>query len=504
MNKIQKMGLLIGIISFILVLIFFNPVPTKPQIGQTAAITILMVFLWLTEAIPLAATSLLPIIFFPLMGILSGSEISKAYINSTIFLFLGGFLIALAMEKWDLHKRIALKVISLFGGTPNAILFGFMVSAAILSMWISNTSTALMMLPIAISVTEKMELEFGREKTSKFSKSILLGIAYSCSIGGIGTPVGTPPNLVFMRIYSIMFPSAPEISFSSWMILAVPIAMILLFLAMLLLSKILFKTGEEIKLERNFIDEEIRKLGKISFPERIVLIVFGITSLLWIFRTDFDFGIFNFRGWGSFFPWGKFIDDGTVAITMATILFFIPSKDKSKDKQNKTILNGEVFEKIPWGVILLFGGGFALAESFSSTGLSEYLGQIFANLDNLHPFILLLVLNFAVIFLTEITSNTALTQMLLPVLAVISVQIGVNPLMLMISATISASMAFMMPVGTPPNTIVFAAKKLKISDMAKAGFWLNIVSTIIITLLMFYIGNILFDFGTFPEWAKVK
>ena len=498
MEKIQKIGFILGLISFLLLLFFFNPEPTKPEVGKVAAVAVLMAIWWITEALPMAATSLVPLVFFPLLGVLSGADISDSYINSVIFLFVGGFMLAIAMENWGLHRRIALKIISIFGGTANSVLYGFMLSSAFLSMWISNTATAVMMLPIALAVISKIENEFGREETKNFSKSILLGIAYSCSIGGIATLIGTPPNLALVRIHKIAFPNAPQISFGDWMMLAFPITVILLFLTAILLSKIIFRSNKKIKLNKDFIKNEYASLGKASFPERIIAIVFGLTSFLWIFRTDINLGFIKIPGWSTFFHTPEFIDDGTVAVTMAFLLFLFPSKDQKQ----KTILAANVFEQIPWGIILLFGGGFALATAFSSSGLSEYIGNNLRGLSAIPTFILVLIICAIINFLTELTSNTATTQMILPILASVSVAIGVNPLMLMIAATLSASMAFMMPVGTPPNTIVFASKRLRIIDMAKTGFVLNIISIVIISLFVYFIGSIIFNLNTFPFWAK--
>jgi solute carrier family 13 (sodium-dependent dicarboxylate transporter), member 2/3/5 len=498
MQRVQKIGFVIGLISFLLILIFFNPVAGNPNVGKVAAVAVLMAIWWITEAVPLAATSLVPLVLFPIFGVLSGSQISGSYINSVIFLFLGGFMLAIAMENWNLHKRIALKIISIFGGTANSILYGFMLSTAFLSMWISNTATAVMMLPIALAVITKIENQFGKEETKKFSKSILLGIAYSCSIGGIATLIGTPPNLALLRIHKIAFPNAPEISFGYWMLLAMPITIILLIITAIILSKFFFQSNKDIKISKDFIKNEYKSLGKFSYSEKVIAVVFGMTSLLWIFRTDLNLGFIKITGWSSIFSAPEFIDDGTIAVTMALLLFLIPSKD---EKQN-TILAASVFEQIPWGIILLFGGGFALATAFSSSGLSEYIGNNLRGLSNIPTFILLLIICAIINFLTELTSNTATTQMILPILASVSIAIGLNPLLLMIAATLSASMAFMMPVGTPPNTIVFASKRLRISDMVKTGFVLNIVSIIIISIAVYFIGSILFDLQTFPVWAK--
>lgn len=498
MQRIQKLGLTLGLISCIVLLMFFNPVPSSPNIGRVAAIAVLMAIFWITEAVPMAATSLIPLILFPLLGVLSGAEVASAYINSVIFLFVGGFMLAIAMENWGLHKRIALKIISLFGGTANSILFGFMISAAFLSMWISNTATAVMMLPIALAVIDKIEKEYGREETKNFSKSVLLGIAYACSIGGIATLIGTPPNLALVRIHKIAFPDAPQISFGDWILLALPISVFLLSLTTIFLSKIVFKSQTKIKIGKDFINNEYRSLGRFSFQEKVIAIVFTATSFLWIFRTDLNMGFLIIPGWSNIFLVPNFVDDGTIAITMASILFFIPSKN---DHQ-KTILAANVFEQIPWAIILLFGGGFALAEAFSSSGLSGFIGSNLSNLAEVPVFVLLTIVCLIINFLTELTSNTATTQMILPILASVSVAIGLNPLLLMIAATLSASMAFMMPVGTPPNTIVFASKRLRISDMAKTGFFLNIISVMLISIMVYFVGSFIFNLMEFPAWAK--
>lgn len=499
MNKKQVTGLLIGLIAFTFIIAFADFDPSKPDITNMAAVAVLMAILWITEAIPLAATSLIPLVLFPLLAILPGEEIAGAYINSVIFLFLGGFLIAIAMEKWGLHKRIALKIISVFGGTPNSIIIGFMLAAAFLSMWISNTATAVMMLPIALSIIKKMEEEFGEVKTLNFSRSLLLSIAYACSIGGLSTLIGTPPNLALVRIYKIIYPEAPEISFGSWMMLGLPTAILMMIFASFLITKVFYKVDKTVKIEKKFIAEEYKKLGDVSFEEKAVGLVFILTALLWIFRTDLNFGFTIIKGWSSLFTAPSFIDDGTVAITMAFILFLIPSKNKL-DKSS--ILDFEAFEKVPWSIILLFGGGFALASGFSHSGLSDFIGNQLSLFSNYNKIIMIIAVAFTMNFLTELTSNTATTQMILPILAAVSAAIGVHPLLLMITATLSASMAFMLPVATPPNTIIFASRRIKVIDMVKAGFTLNIAGVIVVTLLVYFLGSYLFELNTFPAWVK--
>ncbi len=499
MLKSKKLGIVIGVLLFAAVLLMGDIEPSKPHLNIMAAIAVLMAVLWITEAIPLSVTSLIPLILYPLTGILTADEIAASYINSIIFLFLGGFLIAISMEEWGLHKRIALKLITVFGGSPSSIVIGFMISGAFLSMWISNTATALMLLPIALAIISKLEDQFGEKQTHNFSLILLLSIAYSCTLGGVATLVGTPPNLVFVKTLNILFPEAPEISFSSWMLLAVPVSLLMLFSAGLLLTRVLFKLDKNVKLNKNFIKEEYGKLGNVSFEEKAVSIVFAITAFLWIFRSTINFGIFEIPGWANLLPTSNFINDGTVAISMAFILFLIPAKSK-----RRTILDSKAFAKVPWGIILLFGGGFALAKGFSSTGLSHYIGEQLSGLSFFSPIFVIIITAALISFLTELTSNTATTQMILPILASVSIAMELNPLLLMLTATLSASMAFMLPVATPPNTIIFASSRLKISEMAKTGFALNILGIIIVSLFVYFLGSYIFDLNSFPGWAKIN
>lgn len=497
MQTSKKFGLILGAFAFILLIFIGDFNPAKPQINTMTAITVLMAILWITEAIPLAATSLIPLIFFPVTGILHAEEIASSYINSIIFLFLGGFLIAIAMEEWALHKRIALKIITVLGGSPTSIIIGFIIAGALLSMWISNTATALMLLPIGLAVVQKLENEFGEKKTHNLSVILLLSIAYSSTLGGIATLVGTPPNLVMVKMLTILFPDAPEISFGNWMLLSLPISIIMLCAVGILLTKILFKVDKEVKLDRNFIKNEYQQLGKFSFEEKAVSIVFLLTAFLWVFRRNIDLGFMVIPGWSNLLPTSDFINDGTVAVTMAFILFLIPAKS-----EKRSLLGHNSFNKVPWGIILLFGGGFALAKGFSSTGLSDFIGEQLTGLSSVSPIWVIIITATLVTFLTELTSNTALTQMILPIVASVSVAIGLNPLLLMLTATLSASMAFMLPVATPPNTIIFAGGRIRISEMAKTGFVLNIVGVIIISLLVYFLGSLIFGLDSFPAWAN--
>ncbi len=478
----QLTGIFIGIAGFIFISIFAE-IGENGSATFTAAVAFLMSVWWITEAVPLAVTSLIPLILFPATGILSGRETAEAYANSTIFLFLGGFIIALAMEKWNLHKRIALFMISLFGRSPSSIILGFMAASAIISMWISNTATAVMLLPIGLAVLFKLEEQFGRNQTKTFGIALMLGIAYSCSVGGVGTIIGTPPNLVFQRIYAITFPDEPQIHFSQWMKFAVPLSAVMLFVIWLVMTKVIFKIDKNLIIERQIFKDEKRKLGEMSFEEKSVLAVFISAAMLWITRHEIDTGVLTIPGWSELFSNPALIDDGTVAIAMAILLFLIPAKSKPEEV---TLLDLKIFRKIPWEIILLFGGGFALAEGFVSSGLSKVIGEHFAYLEDVPVYLLILLICLSITFLTELTSNTATAQIILPILAALSIQIKIDPMLLMIPATISASMAFMMPVATPPNAIVFGSSRLRVLDMAKAGIIFNLIGAVIISTAVYF------------------
>jgi sodium-dependent dicarboxylate transporter 2/3/5 len=500
-SMIQKIGLLLGPILF-LIMLMIELDPGKPFVSQMAAVALLMATWWITDAIPLSATALLPLILYPLLGIMSSKDTAPIYINSTIFLFVGGFMIALAMEKWMLHKRIALLIIGIIGGTPSTIVLGFMAASAFLSMWISNTATAIMMVPISLAIIIQMEERFGIEDSHKFTVALMLGIAYACSIGGIATLVGTPPNLSFARIFEITFPKAEPIAFGQWLIMALPITFIMLFIIWILITKLFYPVPAHLKADRSMVKKEYKTLGPMNFEEKCILIVFSLAALLWVFRKDLDIGILTVPGWSNLLPYPDLIDDGTVAICMAMILFLIPTR--SGDAKASTILNVEVFRKIPWHIVILFGGGFALAKGFQETGLSALIGNKFAGLANVSPYLMINITCGILTFLTELTSNTATTEMILPILASVAVALKANPLLLMIPATISASCAFMMPVATPPNVIIFGSGRIKIIEMVRVGFFINIIGVLVIGLLFYTLGTEIFNIDTnvSPSWAE--
>jgi sodium-dependent dicarboxylate transporter 2/3/5 len=490
-----------GPILFLAVIALLELDPQQPAATRMAAVAILMSVWWITDAIPLYATALLPMVLFPALGIMTGKATAPVYVNSTIFLFIGGFLIALTMESWGLHKRIALSIIRVIGGGPARIILGFMVAAAFLSMWISNTATAIMMVPIGLAIVSQMESRFELRDTRQFTLGLMLGIAYGCSIGGMATLVGTPPNLAFARIFEISFPSAPPVSFGTWFAMGLPLAVLMLTIVWFLLTKVFCRAPAHLVVDRSIVEREHASLGPMSFEERVVMIVFATTALLWVFRADLVVGDVTIPGWSRLIPFPDMVDDGTVALGMALLLFLIPSK--SPDAVAATIAPPGIIARLPWGIVLLFGGGFALAKGFQASGLSELMGERFRGLGGLPPWIMVALVCTGLTFLTEVTSNTATTQMILPVLAAVAVELRVNPLLLMIPATLSASCAFMMPVATPPNAIVFGSGRISIAEMAKVGLAINLIGVVVITIVFLTVGAAVFgiDPGAIPVWA---
>ncbi|RLA21263.1 MAG: SLC13/DASS family transporter [Gammaproteobacteria bacterium] len=484
----KKTGLIFAFTLAGLVLLFAD-FGGNPAITHMAAIAIFMSALWISEAIPLAATALIPLVAFPLLGISSGKTVAATYINSTIFLFIGGFLIALAMEQWNLHKRIALNLLTLFGGHPTRVVMGFIVATAFLSMWVSNTATTIAMLPVALAIISRFEKLMPAEQTERFSTGLLLSVAYSASIGGMMTLVGTPPNLVFSRIYEISTGGEKAISFVQWMGLGVPVGLTMLLILILYMTFFYFRKMKfEVSLDA-VIEKERRDLGRMSQEEKVVAFIFATTALLWITRKGL--AVIGLPGWSALLPNGDFIDDGTVAITMALTLFFIPAR--SQKKAGSRLLDATVFTRIPWSVIILFGGGFALASGFVDTGLSKWLASNLQGLAEAGMVTIVLSIATMMTFLTELTSNTATTQLILPLLYSTAEAMSLSPLLLMLPATLSASFAFMLPVATPPNAIIFGSGRLRVIDMVKTGFLLNLFGIVVVLLMTLLLAPIVFD-----------
>lgn len=458
---------------------------------RMAAIAVMMAILWITEAIPLAATALIPLVIFPILGISSTKSVASQYMNSTVFLLIGGFMIALSMQRWNLHKRIALNILSKLGGKPDRLMVGFVIATAGLSMWISNTATTLVMLPIALAILARYEPALSNQQMQRLSLGLLLAIAYSASIGGMMTPIGTAPNLVFMRLVEMGGLSKNGIGFAEWIIMVLPVGISMLIGTVVFLG-IRFFRGLPVSMDdKSILLDEKKKLGPISFEETIVLLVFLLTACLWITRKDLTIGAFSIAGWQNLVADAKKFDDGTVAIAMSLLLFLIPAR--SSENKNDTILNEQVFKQLPWSVVILFGGGFALASGFVDSGLSAYLASQLGDLEQIGKYQMITLVATGMTFLTELTSNTATTQLVLPILQSVAGAMDIAPIWLMLPATLSASCAFMLPVATPPNAIIFGSGRIHVFDMVKAGFVLNMFGILIIVVVLRNIVPTLFE-----------
>ncbi|MDH5748256.1 MAG: DASS family sodium-coupled anion symporter [Rhodospirillales bacterium] len=469
-------ALIAGPALAVLLLLLPAPDDMKPEAWRLVALAAWMVVWWLGEAVPIPATALLPIPMMPLLGVSNMKPVAANYGHTLIFLFLGGFLLAAAMQRWGLHKRIALKIVSVVGTGPGGIIIGFMLATAFLSMWISNTATTIMMFTVGLSVVEFISQKTpDRTIVRNFGVALMLGIAYSASIGGVGTLIGTPPNALLASFLQSTY--GINIDFFTWMKLGVPVVLVMLPIAWLVLTRLIFPVRElNIGDASGVIKDELAALGSMSKGEKAVAIVFCCAALGWILRKQV-------ASWT-----GLPINDTAIAIIAATVLFAWPISLK----KGHFVLDWKSAQNIPWGILLLFGGGLALAGGFKSTGLAEWIGGQVSGFD-VSTWALVLIVTMSIVYLTEITSNTASTATFLPILGAVAVGLGLDPRMLAIPVAIGASMAFMMPVATPPNAIVFSYEEMKLGDMVKAGFWLNIVAIVVSFGAMYFLAPLVFD-----------
>ncbi|NNF34262.1 MAG: DASS family sodium-coupled anion symporter [Saprospiraceae bacterium] len=482
---IRRLGLVLGPLLFIITKLFFQPEALSPEGVSILAATLWIAVWWITEAIPIEMTALLPIVLFPLSGGLSLSETSASYGHKYVFLYVGGFILAIAIERWNLHKRIALTVINMLGTSVKMIILGFMLATAFLSMWISNTATSVMMLPIGMAIVLQLKDDPRTVENENiiFGKALMLAIAYSASIGGMATLIGTPPNLILAGVVEELY--GVEISFAKWFVFGLPIAVVLLFICWKYLTNYAFKFKQDaFPGGREEIRKRLKELGRISYEEKCVLGVFIFTAIAWISRS---------------FLLSKFIpgiDDTIIAIVAAFAIFLIPARQD----QPRALLTWKEAVKLPWGILLLFGGGLALAEGFKTSGLAVWIGSQMTLLEGATLIVILLIIVASVNFLTEITSNLATTAMILPILAPLALTIDVHPYLLMVGATVAASCAFMLPVATPPNAVVFGSGYLRIPDMVKAGIWMNLISIILLTIAVYFLMPLIWgiDAGSFP------
>jgi len=465
----QKVGLILGPALCALMLLFDAPADLPVAGWRVAAMGVLMAIWWATEAAPIAVTALLPLVTFPLLGIAGIQDTASPYANKVIYLFLGGFIVAYAMQRWNLHRRIALNILQVAGGNGRSLIGGFMLASALLSMWVMNTSTTMMLLPIAVSVISVIHKSVdGLDDKSRrhFQYALLLGIAYASSIGGMATLVGTAPNALFAAF--MLSEYGVEIDFARWMLVGVPLAAVMLPVAWVVLTRLVFNVDFKTAGEgRAAIRRMKTDMGRISVPEIRVAIIFASMAATWIFRPL----LAKINGLAA-------LDDSSIAIAGAVLLFLVPSGDK----QDPVLLRWKYAEGLPWGVLILLGGGLALASAVTRTGLAEWLGNSLQTVSMLPVPILVLIIAAMIIFLTELTSNAATTATFLPVAGAIAIEAGMDPIVVAVPVTLAASFAFMLPVATPPNAIVFGSGLLTIPKMARAGLALNIIGIFLVTL----------------------
>jgi sodium-dependent dicarboxylate transporter 2/3/5 len=469
----------------LIVYMSFGEAVAEPA-SRVAGIAIWMATWWILETVHLAVTALLPLVLFPALGVIPMEKVAPTYMNQVIFLFVGGFMLAIAMERWELHRRFALRILTTLGSSPNRLLLGFMGVCYFLSMWISNTATVMMLLPAVLAVIHQVEEQHGKPVTT-LALGLLLGVAYAGSIGGTATLVGSPPNLIFQHFYESNF-EAGAISFGRWFVFAFPLSLVFLGVVFWLLRLWFTNTLDVKQLNSSTLQEEYRQLGPVRFEEKVVAAVFVLTALLWFTRADLTIGTVTLPGWENLFPYEGHFHDGTVAMLMATLLFLLPARHPDR----KRVLEWPDMSRLPLGIIFLFGGGFALAQGVETSGLTEWLAQQLSLLQGLSLVVILLGLCTFMTFTTELTSNTASTQLVMPVLIALSAGMSVHPLYIMLPVTFSASFAFMMPVATPPNTIIFGSERVDIPTMARVGIVLNVAGILLMTLAMLTWGRWLF------------
>ncbi|MDZ7781214.1 MAG: DASS family sodium-coupled anion symporter [Gemmatimonadota bacterium] len=480
----QRIGLVGGVAAFVLLLLVPAPEALSVEAWRTAAVAVLMAAWWMTEAIPIPATAMVPLVLFPILGVLDGASAAAPYANELIFLFMGGFFIAVTMERWGLHRRIALSILSFVGTGPKQLVLGFMIATAFLSMWISNTATTAMMLPIGLAVGEMFRPQ-DQEGPYEFGIALMLGIAYAASIGGSATLIGTPPNAVFAGAASEMLDI--QIGFVQWMGVGLPIVLVMLPITWVVLAHFLYRPGELSGDADSLIEDERRGLGRMSTGERVTATVFALTAAAWVLRSEKTFGAVTVPGLETLTP---LLTDSTIAMGAALLLFVLPVSWS----RGEFALDWPTARKIPWGLLVLFGGGLSLARAMDESGLAAWIGGAVGALEAVPIVILIAFTALVVIFLTEMTSNTATSTMAMPIMAGAAVGIGIEPLFLMAAAALAAAMAFMLPVATPPNAIVFASGYITIPQMAKAGLLLNFIGIVVISLLgsvlipMFLVG----------------
>ena len=524
----RRAGLAIGVGLF-LGLLLLPGIPLDDLQRRVAAVTALTASLWLSVAIPVGAASLLPAALFPLLGVLDARDVAPIYLRDLVLLFLGAFIIALGLERWEVHRRLALAVIQAVGSSRRRLVLGFMAAAAFLSMWINNTATTLMMLPIVTAVLLRVEEDdeaAGRPADGgRFGWCLLLGVAYSASVGGMATPVGTAPNQEFLGQFATLFPDGPRLTFGEWFLAFAPLTALFVPLAWLLLTRVVYPVADTAGAGREAVAEARRRMGPMTTPQRRMATLFAATALLWVFRADLRVGALEIPGWSRWFmgpeasdpSWyashKNDISDATVATIVAILAFVIPSgwrsgaasaSEQDDGSDRRFLMDWRTASRLPWDVLLLLGGGFCLAHAFKVSGLDAVLGGLLAPaLAGQSSWVVVGAVCLLVAALTEVTSNTATTAVLLPVMAAAASTAGLDPMIVMLPATLAASAAFMMPVATPPNAVVFATHRVPMGRMARAGVWMNLLMAVLITLVFqLWSRGLVGASDSVPGWAR--
>lgn len=479
----QRLGWVLGPGCLLLTILTDAPEGLSQSGWLTAGAACLMAIWWICESVPIPVTALVPLFLFPALGLGPIDEVAAPYANPLVFLFLGGFLIALAMQHWNLHRRVAIGLIGTLGTRPTRIIAGFLLASGLISMWVSNTATALMMLPIAVSVVALLPKH--SDDADDFATALMLAVAYGSTTGGMATLIGTPPNALLAGFLSRVYEQ--PIGFGQWMLVGLPVTLIALPIVYFTLTRVAFRLGsEEVPGMRRLLESERAKLGAFGGGEAAVAVVFVITAAAWIFRPLLE-GIL------------PMISDTSIAIAGAVALFMIPVNWR----RGEFVMTWEAASKLPWDVLLLFGGGLSLASMIKAHGLSDYLGALSAMLDVLPVILTIAVIAFGILLLTELTSNTATAATFLPIVAAIAISMGQNPILFLVPTAMAANCSFMMPVGTPPNAIVFGSGLVTLPQMARAGFLLNLLLVPIVVGVIWLLGPLVFgiDLNAIPEWA---
>lgn len=455
--------------------------PNNPKVSLMAGVAVWMCIWWFTEAVGLAVTAMVPVLMLPWLGISDVKSVSQQYSDSIIFLFIGGFMLAFAIEKWDFHKRIALKILSIVGKNPSTILFGVMLSTYLISNWISNTATTMMLFGAVFALIQETN-NYISKNGEKFAAALLLGLAFAATIGGMATPVGTPPNMYFFKSFKEAFPENGELNFLKWSYIGYPISIAFLLFTFFTLNFYFLRNKVELVIEKKYFHETYLKLGKFSWEEKWVFGLFVTCIVAWFTRANIDFGGFKFYGWANLFVAPKYIDDSFVAILAALLLFLVPSKRN----KGEALLIWDDAKKLRYDIILMFGSGFALAYGFDVSGLSKWLAGSLIIFKGVSPALIILGICLIVTVISEFASNIASIQLAIPIMVALQKDLDLPPLLLMMPATFAASLGFMLPVATAANTIVFGTRQIQIRDMLRVGIILDIAGILFITFMCYF------------------